>query len=71
MAREFLSTYLNDHLEGARAALETLDHLRALDGSDVWRQVKEDVTENRQELLNLIQRIGSAPGLAARGRLDC
>jgi hypothetical protein len=66
VAREFLSTYLNDHLAGAQAALEILDLLRRLDGSDVWRQVQDDVTEDRQELQALIQKTGSAAGTLRR-----
>jgi hypothetical protein len=45
-----LSTYLNDHLAGAQAALEILDLLRSLDASDVWRRIHEDVVEDRGEL---------------------
>jgi len=61
-----LSTYLNDHLAGAQAALEILDLLRSLDASDVWRRIHEDVVEDRGELQHLIQAMGSPPGTLRR-----
>src|SRR5258705_6682531 len=66
MAREVLSTYLNDHLAGAQAALEIVSLLRELGDSDLWRQIEVEINEDRHELEGLILRMGSAPSAIRR-----
>ena len=61
MAHEHLSTYLNDHLAGAVAALELLDHLeQAHAGTPVARTVAElrkDIEADRATLEALMARL--------------
>jgi hypothetical protein len=59
MAREFLSTYLNDHLAGAHAALEMVSLLRGPSDSDVWRTIEMEIGEDRRELEGLMRRTGA------------
>ena len=66
MSREFLSTYLNDHLAGAQAALEVVSLLRTLSDSDVWRSVEEEIAADRHELQGLMQSTGAAPSTVRR-----
>ena len=56
MSKEHLSTYLNDHLSGAVAALEILDHLiqEANDLSPFFTKLKSDIDADRQELVGLM-----------------
>jgi len=66
VAREFLSTYLNDHFAGSQAALEILALLRKLDDSQVWRGIEQEITEDRHELERFIGTTGGAPPSAVR-----
>jgi len=57
-----LSTYLNDHLTGAVAALEMLPHLatahRDLVDGDTLRRVEREVREDRETLESLMKQLG-------------
>src|SRR5258705_11105696 len=66
MAREVLSTYLNDHLAGAQAALEIVSLLRELGDSDLWRKIEVEINEDRHDPEGLILRMGSAPSAIRR-----
>lgn len=61
MADEHLATYLNDHLAGAVAALELLEHLQAAQaGTPAERAIAElraDVEADRGELEALMARL--------------
>ena len=64
MAKEHLATYLNDHLAGATAALELLEHLEsAYAGTAVAHLaagLRGDITADRQELEAIIRRTGGS-----------
>ena len=66
MAHEFLTTYLNDHLAGAQAALEILDLLRRLDGSTVWEEIDREIRTDREELEELVRSANSRPSTLRR-----
>lgn len=66
MAREFLSIYLNDHLAGAQAALEVVSLLRALDDSELWRSVEQQISDDREELQRLMDSSGCDPSTVRR-----
>lgn len=61
MAGNHIATYLNDHLAGASAALELLEHLEeAHAGTDLGREVaglRAEVAEDRQELETIMGRL--------------
>ena len=61
MAREHIATYLNDHLAGATAALELLEHLeKEHAGTEVGRlaaELRADVEADRQALESLMERL--------------
>lgn len=61
MAGNHIATYLNDHLAGASAALELLEHLEeAHAGTDLGREVaglRAEVAEDRQELEAIMGRL--------------
>lgn len=61
MADKHIATYLNDHLAGATAALELLEHLeKEHAGTDVGQfaaELRADVAEDRQELEALMARL--------------
>jgi hypothetical protein len=62
MSRESLTTYLNDHLAGALAALELLDHMiRLQQGKPLERAlaaIRSEVEEDRQVLQGLLHEVG-------------
>jgi hypothetical protein len=62
MADKHIATYLNDHLAGAAAALELLEHLETEHaGTDVGRfaaELRADIATDREELEALINRLG-------------
>jgi hypothetical protein len=62
MPSDHLSTYLNDHLAGAVAAIEMLDHVAekhaGLVDATVVLQVRTDVEEDRATLEALMERLG-------------
>ena len=72
MAHKHMATYLNDHLMGARTAIELLEQLEA-DGSAPEEQrfaaaLRADIEADRQELTGLMARLqiqASAPRQAA------
>jgi hypothetical protein len=57
-----LHTYLNDHLAGAVAALELLDHLHGtVPESDAFlTTLREEITADRQVLQSLLHALGGA-----------
>jgi uncharacterized coiled-coil protein SlyX len=61
MANEHLGTYLNDHLAGAAAALELMQHLeQAQVGtplSSFFAELRAEVTQERQQLEALMARL--------------
>jgi hypothetical protein len=61
MTTQALSTYLNDHLAGAAAAVELLDHLLELHrGSDrrtFYETVQAEIIEDQKALQGLVSRI--------------
>jgi hypothetical protein len=63
-----LATYLNDHLAGATAALELLEHLEGAhpDLAAFLRQLRRDIEEDRADLVALIDRVGAEPGTMRR-----
>lgn len=64
MANTHLSIYLNDHLAGSEGALELLGHLEAAyTGTavgDLLAGLRADIEADRQELEQLMQRLGIA-----------
>jgi hypothetical protein len=66
MAREFLSTYLNDHLAGAHAALAMVRLLRTPNDSDVWRTIETEIGGDQRELEGLMQRTGAGSSALRR-----
>jgi hypothetical protein len=59
MSKEHLSTYLNDHLSGAIAGIEILDHLiqEVSDLSPFFTKLKADIEADRLELVALMNRL--------------
>jgi hypothetical protein len=61
MAHDHLATYLNDHLAGAVAALELLEHLeKAHAGAPVGRaliELRADIDADRETLASLMKRL--------------
>ena len=70
MADEHLATYLNDHLAGAVAAVELLEHLEAAQrGTAAERALSElraDVAADRQALETLMERLHVKPSRPRR-----
>jgi hypothetical protein len=64
MSYDHLTTYLNDHLAGAVAGLELLDHLvHLLQGSTAEAEllgIRSEVEEDRKTLQGLLHEIGGA-----------
>jgi hypothetical protein len=64
MANEYLATYLNDHLAGAVAAIELLEHLEAAQAGTVEArtiaQLRAEIEADRQELEALVSRLNIA-----------
>jgi hypothetical protein len=62
MTTQALSTYLNDHLAGALAAVELLDHLielhRGSDRRTFYETVRAEVIEDQKVLQEVVSRIG-------------
>jgi hypothetical protein len=59
MSKKHLTTYLNDHLSGAVAAIELLDHLAA-DAPEIrpsLLQLRNDIEADRKELEKLMERL--------------
>jgi hypothetical protein len=59
MANEFLTTYLNDHLAGAQAALEMIELLRDIDEPTFWLEVGREIESDRRELQRLMDAAGA------------
>jgi hypothetical protein len=70
MAREYLATYLNDHLAGAAAALELLEHVKSwYAGTQIEPFAAElhgDILADRKELESLMERMGVGRSVARR-----
>jgi hypothetical protein len=68
MARDPLSTYLNDHLAGAVAAIELIEHLeRAYDGDELgewFGSLRADIEADRDVLRELMDGVGASPSPA-------
>ncbi|MFL5402445.1 MAG: hypothetical protein ACJ8BF_06470 [Gemmatimonadales bacterium] len=62
MSKDALTTYLNDHLAGAAAALELLDHLISLERGADRRQelvtIRDEVEQDQQVLLRMLRAVG-------------
>lgn len=62
MTDDILRTYLNDHLAGATAAIELLQHLtKYRSGSDAQQryvQLSQEIEEDRQVLQDILARLG-------------
>lgn len=62
-ANDHLAVYLNDHLAGATAALQLLDHLQK-HADPALRQftatLRQDIAEDRDELMRLLRSAGVA-----------
>ena len=61
MTRRVLVTYLNDHLAGAVAALELLDHLLELPplaNRDLLTRLREEIEQDKKVLQGLIKELG-------------
>jgi hypothetical protein len=59
MSKKHLTTYLNDHLSGAVAAIELLDHLAA-DAPEIrpsLLQLRNDIEADKKELEKLMDRL--------------
>jgi len=59
MSKEYLATYLNDHLMGAGAAIEVIEQLasEATDLKPFLEGLKADIEADRQEVINLMDRL--------------
>lgn len=61
MANEHLGTYLNDHLAGAVAALDLMEHLKSTNAGTsvepILAELHADVMSERQELEALMERL--------------
>jgi hypothetical protein len=59
MANEYLSTYLNDHLAGAAAAIEFLERLESVHAdkelAQFFSDLRSDIEADRRELQNLMR----------------
>jgi len=70
MADKHLATYLNDHLAGAVAGLELLEHLEtAHAGTDMGRfaaELRADVAADRQELEAVMERLDAGASRTRR-----
>jgi hypothetical protein len=62
MAKEYLATYLNDHLAGANFAVEILEQLagEASNASSALLALKTHIEEDREQLRTLMARLGIA-----------
>jgi hypothetical protein len=60
MSKDHLSTYLNDHLMGAVAAIEVVDQFadEAPDLRAFLNQLKADIEADRAEVVNLMDTLG-------------
>jgi hypothetical protein len=61
MAEHYLATYLNDHMAGARAALDLLDHLESAQAGSPVAQfaaaLKAEIEADRRVLESLMERL--------------
>jgi hypothetical protein len=71
MAKDDLSTYLNDHLAGSVAALELLDHLiEAYEGKPLekfFKDLRDDVSADQEVLRKLLQRFAKESAIRKAG----
>lgn len=68
MSKEHLSKYLNDHLAGAVAALEMIDHLAADTSSarSLLMELKADIEKDKKELVDLMDQLGVGQSLVRK-----
>jgi len=60
MNKANLATYLNDHLAGSVVAIELLDHVQKLQGSNLvtaLADIRQEILEDRSELESLMSRL--------------
>ena len=59
MSKEYLATYLNDHLTGAGIAIELVEQLasEATDLKSFLAELKADIEADRQEVIKLMDRM--------------
>jgi hypothetical protein len=71
MAKTELATYLNDHLAGAVAALELLDHLiKAYQGKTLekfFENLRDEVSADQEVLRKLVQRFAKESAIRKAG----
>ena len=71
MAKDDLSTYLNDHLAGSVAALELLDHLiKTYEGKSLekfFKDLRNDVSSDQEVLRKLLQRFTKESAIRKAG----
>ena len=71
MAKDDLSTYLNDHMAGSVAALELLDHLiKTYEGKSLekfFKDVRNDVSSDQEVLRKLLQRFTKESAIRKAG----
>jgi sugar phosphate isomerase/epimerase len=61
--KDHLAVYLNDHLAGATAALQLLDHLQKHEDPALQQftaELRQDIAEDRDELMRLLRSAGVA-----------
>jgi hypothetical protein len=73
MAEEHIATYLNDHLAGAIAAIELLEHLEAAHASTSLAaflvELRTHIVADRQELEALLGQLQVAESRTRKGQL--
>ena len=71
MAKDDLSTYLNDHMAGSVAALELLDHLiKTYEGKSLekfFKDLRNDVSSDQEVLRKLLQRFTKESAIRKAG----
>jgi hypothetical protein len=71
MAKEHIATYLNDHLAGAVAAIELLEHLEKAHAGEplatFLAELRTDIAADRQELEALMKQLQAAESPTRKG----
>ena len=71
MAKDDLSTYLNDHLAGSVAAIELLDHLiKVHEGKPLeqfFKELRRDINADQEVLRKLVQRFAKESAIRKAG----
>jgi hypothetical protein len=65
MSKEYLATYLNDHLAGSVLAVELLERLEGLADNRAasLAELRGDIEADRRELQSIVDRIGAAESM--------